>query len=260
MSLFAEIWAFLNQYFNPFKVIWDGIFFALAAFAFTGGALYLLRRQIIGKNSTFLMRWLKRLYILLVAAAGLFFGFKLGIIHGLQKEIILHMPVYLKPAEDVFRANILRELGDIQHYSAAQYIDEVADMIYRQQLILLQKGTQFGLPDAVVRGFKYLGERRIVSTHVKTIIRFLVKLKLKIKGEASKDVMENSIKELVDEGLLTKIASAYVSFIALIAKIYTAFIFLTIIILPPIFKWIISYIINRRKKKKKKPARQPRDI
>ena len=256
MMPFVGIWDFLNQYFNPFKVIWDGIFFALSAFAFTGGALYLLRHKIIGDKSTFLMRWLKRLYILLVSIAALFFGFKIGIIYGLQKEVVSHMPVYLKPADEIFKENILREMGDMQHYSAAQYIDETADMIYRQQLILLEKGRQFGLPDAIAGGFKYLGERQIFAKYTKTIIRLLLKTQLKLRGETSKDMMEHSLKELADGGLLSKIAAAYVDFIALIAILYSALIFSAVIILPPLVKWTVIYFIRRIKKKNSKPRKK----
>lgn len=250
-----------GEFTNPFKIVSGAILTGVLTAIIAIILVVLLRKFILVPRRYPVLKYIAWFYFLLLPALAGFFGFKWGLFNSMRKDIKAHTEVYIKHVPASFDMNSSAELtalfmkdsagvnvAPLANYSTDQLIDTAAGVIYAQyngilerQALLKEKGNTLASVIVHISGGKG------VAYFMKKAIRNLLKDKIGLSENVSKDLMEAKIEEVLSAGLFAKIMLIQLDhFLQGVQKGILITFFM--IVMVPVVEILIAHYLHKKKK------------
>ncbi len=246
MIQFFSYWGLLTQYINPVKIIWSGILTSILAFVVAIILLVVFRKKVLIKRRYIILKCLAIAYLIFLPLFSAYTGFKWGILHGLQKDIIAHLPTYTQDLDAVFRSSLTDDVAGMPtSLSTNEYIDLLAEIVYSEYITTIDYLPKEGFHGKLVTKLHSLMFTSTIANYTKRTIHKWVKKKVGLDEKVTKEVMEVKLNELLRDGLFNKIAAIYVKKIIGGMKNSVLLVFVIIVGLP-LVEIVIAVRLNRK--------------
>ena len=253
----------LGDFVDPATIISGAVLYGIGALLLTLILLIIFRKKILVPRKYTALRILAYSYFVILPLLAGFLWMKWGFFNSLRKDIKAHTEVYIQHIPSSFDTQTSAAVGNflrnnnasVSSLTTDQLIDAVAEVIYTQydtmlsQQQTLQKGS-----NVVLSWLLKLTKGKGMAQYAKHTIYKILKEKLGLDEDVSKELMASRIDEIVRMGLFAKIAMIQVDhFLKGIQKgILITFCLLMAI---PLVEIIIAHYLL--KKKKNVPQPQP---
>lgn len=246
-----------GEFTNPAKFMWGAFLSGLIVFIVAIILVVLLRKFILVKRSSKILRFIAYTYFILLPLLAGFFAFKWGFFNSLRKDIKEHTGVYAKHIPAVFdeqTAGAVQSLfgpnnAGVAGLTTNQLIDTVGAVMYNVYGKTLEQqasldGAQGKLAAFMLRTTKGAG----IAYIIKTYIRKLLHEKLGLHEEVSADLMQTEIAAIIKGGLFVNIAVIQVDHFLKGLQMGVLITFLLILAIPCIEIGVAHYLLRRRAK------------
>ncbi|QHS60886.1 hypothetical protein [Chitinophaga agri] len=213
-----EIYATLSQigqYTNPFAIISGAVLYGITALILTIIVLIIFRKKIRVPRRHKALKVLAYSYFILLPLLSGFLWAKWGFFKSLRKDIKAHTEVYIKQIPPSFDTSISGAVhtymqdnkATLSTMSTDQLIDVLADVIYTQYYSTLSsQETAKQVSNTFFSWVLKLTKGKGMAQLIKHNIHKILKEKLGLDEEVSKELMASRIEEVVRMGLFAKIA------------------------------------------------------
>lgn len=202
--------ALIGEYTNPAAIIYSAVSMGVGAFVLAGLLIILLRKFIFARRRHVILKALAILYAIAIPILAGLFGFKLGLVNGIQHDLKEHLGAYTKSLDAAFSAQIREELGPggLSKTSVKDMIDTVSVAIYdgyRHTLDYKALDARQDLSSKVSVFLLDLFSAKGISAGLKKGITKLVEKSLGVEEDITAEAMEVRLGELLNSGLLAKL-------------------------------------------------------
>ncbi|ACU64557.1 hypothetical protein [Chitinophaga pinensis] len=253
----------LGDFVDPATIITGAVLYGIGALLLTLILLIVFRKRVLVPRKYTALRILAYSYFVILPLLAGFFGMKWGFFNGLRKDIKAHTSVYIEHIPSSIDAktsaavsNYLRDNNaSLSNLTTDQLIDAVAEVIYTQydSLLAQQQTLQQG-SNVILPWLLKLTKGKGMAQFAKHTIHKLLKEKLGLDEDVSKELMASRIDEVLRTGLFAKIAMIQVDhFLKSIQK--GILITLCLLMAIPLVEITIAHYLL--KKKKATPQPQP---
>jgi hypothetical protein len=206
MDQLLEYWALISPYVNPGRILWSGIWIAIASFTVVLVLMIIFRKKILVRRRYQVLRILAVCYFLILPLLAAYTGFKWGVVHKAHQEVDAQLPKLtgeLDKAVNVLVDGYLLTLPFNTTLSIDEHIDALTELIFKAYESTVK-----------ISSFNDILKRLAVnstttSAFVKKSIHDMVEQKIGIEKDITKGVMKTRMDELLETGLFTKISLLY---------------------------------------------------
>lgn len=219
-----DYWQMLPNYADTLRIVLSAIITAIVVFFITLLLFIFFRKIILVKRKNLFLKYLAISYMIVIPLVAGFFGFKFGLINGLDNNLKKNLPSYTKNIEKTFINKFGADMSTILFskfpnskeanikISTNEAIDMLSLAIYTQYgQSLEQSSKQQGIRSKAAELILQIARGKMVSSKIKKGIHGLLVDKIGTSEEVSKEIMDTKIGELVKEGLFTKILTLQVN-------------------------------------------------
>lgn len=240
----------IGKYTNPAAIVYTAVSMAIGAFVLAGLLIILLRKFIFARRRHVILKVLAILYAIIIPILAGLFGFKLGLVSGIQTDLKEHLPAYTKSLDEAFSREIRKSLDkhDLSGIAAKDLVDTVSVAIYdvyKQTLEYKALDSRKDLSSKVSVFLLDLFSAKGISMGLKKGIMAVVEKTLGVKEELTAEAMEVKLDELLRSGLLTRLVSMQIDkfFNGMKGGIYLIF---GLILLVPAIEVAIALYLNKK--------------
>lgn len=255
-----EYWDLIANYTNPFKIIFSSIVSTIIVLIITIIALIFLRKIILIKRKHIILRILSISYFILIPIIMCLFGFKWGLINGVQNDLKEHAKAYTSDLSKSFNMSVSNNFKAFfvggkydskLNFSPNEGIEAVSDLLYQNYGASLENmvASDNKIEAKVSFIFLKIFKGKTFSIIIKTGIEELVDKSLGLDKDVTQDVLKTKLDELLKEGVVTKIILIQID------KLFngmknTIYIIVFLILLIPTIEIAIAYWLNKKELEK----------
>jgi hypothetical protein len=250
----------IGQYTSPLPIIGGTVLYGVAALLISLIIMIILRKKILIPRSHKALKIIAWSWFLIIPLLAGFFGMKWGFFHSLRKDIRVHTEAYVKAIPHSFDEGIATATGkallqirltSLDNMSTDQVVEQLSEVIYTEYNAMLDRQAALkNGSNVIVRWALKLSKGRGVAMIMKDSIRKLLREKLGLDEDVSKELMASRIGEVLKTGFFAKIALIQADHFLKSIQKGVVITFLMLLCIPLLEIGIAHYLLRKEKKKK----------
>jgi hypothetical protein len=213
----SEYWELVN----PAGVILEGFITAIITLTVVLTIMLLLRKFILIKRSNTFLKWISRAYFILIPLLVGFFGFKYGLVNGVQHQVSERIAPYAKILDTAYVPKFQDMLDEVmlpdgtvkKGCSPMDYINGLSERVYVMYTTALTESAK-GSDGKISSVMSNVLLTSLKSKHIASAVKYVIKkiiVKVTHADDAAVDLaMLQDLQKLFKEGIFTKIINAQI--------------------------------------------------